>query len=136
MTLNIQKIKERINASEWHGLDGDSQTIIVRRVHDFGILVIEVPKRGDIGLYQYQLLEGDDTDPTLDYAIIYDFWDRSDERYNQRFKLIKSIDTPEDLKSDGDIHDLDALNRYIMDTVTQSLANYYYYQRIIRNNAE
>ena len=59
-----------------------------------------------------------------------------DERYNQRFKIIKSIDTPKDLKSDGDIHDWDALNRYIMDTNTQSLANYYYYQRIIKNNAE
>lgn len=136
MTLNIQQIKEQINASEWHGLEGDSQTIIVRGVLDFDIVVIDVPKRGDIGLYQYQLLEGDDTDITLDYAIIYDFWDRRDERYNQRFNLIKSIDTPKNLKSDGDIHDLDALNRYIMDTAAQSLANYYYYQRIIKNNAE
>lgn len=136
MSLNIQQIKEQINASEWYGLEGDSQTIVVRGVLDFDSLVIDVPKRGDIGLYQYQLLEGDDTDLTQDYDIIYDFCDRRDERYNQRFKLIKSIDTPEDLKSDGDIHDLDALNRYIMDTVTQSLANYYYYQRIIKNNTE
>lgn len=106
-----------------NGIEGDSQTVIVRGVLDFNILVIDVPKRGDIGLYQYQLLEGDDTDLTLDYDIIYDFWDRRDERYNQRFKIIKSIDNPKDLKSDGDIHDWDALNRYIMDTSTQSLAN-------------
>lgn len=115
--------------SEWHGIEGDSQTVIVREVLDFNILVIDVPKRGDIGLYQHQLLEGDDTDITLDYDIIYDFWGRRDERYNQRFKIIKSIDTPKYLKSDGDIHDWDALNRYIMDTATQSLANYYYYQK-------
>lgn len=103
---------------------------------DFNILVIDVHKRVDIGLYQHQLLEGDDTDINLDYSIIYAFWDRRDERYNQRFKIIKSIDNPKDLKSDGDIHDWDALNRYIMDKVTHSLANYYYYQRIIKNNSE
>lgn len=103
---------------------------------DFYILLIDIPKRVGIGLYQHQLLEGYDTDLTLDYDIIYDFWDMRDERYNQRFKIIKSIDTPKDLKSDGDIHDLDALNRYIMGKVTHSLANYYYYQRIIKNNTE